>query len=272
MPATEDRALVLQLVPYGDHDAVVTLLSHGHGRLACFARGARRTRPRFGDALQPFTLLEAEWRTRRTGSLAALVTADPVRAHRGLRRDLTRLAWAGAGCEAARELCPEGLAVPEILALLLELLHLLDGAAVAPTLWPAFLLQLVTHGGFAPELDRCVACGRAAPPGLPVVVYAERGGVVCRSCRLGMAGGRRLEAPQVQLLRYLRVTPLGELGDPESAAGDDVPRGAREDIEVLALWLERTLELQTGRPLRSLVLLRPEVAPRPAPGAGSGPG
>ncbi len=272
MPSVEDEALVLRQIPYGDHDAIVSLLSGGHGRVDCFARGARRRRPRWGAALEPFTLIEATWRTARGDGLARLQGAEPVRVHHSVRRDLNRLTWASAACEAIGQLCPEGLPAPEVFALILTLLKRLSGAAVPADVWPAFLLQLMTVEGFAPELSCCVACGRSAPDGRPVVVLADRGGVVCRSCRLGLPGGLRLEAFQVEALRRLARTHLSDLG-PEGPAGPGAaPAPATsEDAEVLARWLERTLELHTGRPLRSLDLLRPvrrtPEAPRPLSGA-----
>jgi DNA repair protein RecO (recombination protein O) len=46
----------------------------------------------------------------------------------------------------------------------------------------AATLRLLALGGFAPQLEACVACGAASDPGTGVLFSPEGGGVACRSC------------------------------------------------------------------------------------------
>jgi DNA repair protein RecO (recombination protein O) len=101
-------AVVLGTVDYGESDRVVVLLTRERGKLSAFARGARASRKRFGGALQPFTLLDAEVRERAGSDLLGLDAVDVVQAFGGIRTDLARIACAGYACELARELVRDG--------------------------------------------------------------------------------------------------------------------------------------------------------------------
>ena len=46
-------AIILHHTDYGEADRIVTFLTPDHGRLKGFARAARKSRKRFGAALEP---------------------------------------------------------------------------------------------------------------------------------------------------------------------------------------------------------------------------
>jgi len=83
----------------------------------------------------------------------------------------------------------------------LELLDALDAEATpephrAKALLAVAGLRLLTSVGYALDLERCVVCHRACPPGVPAFVQASRGGIVCQSC----GGGGRLLDPRAREL------------------------------------------------------------------------
>src|SRR5262249_59649646 len=78
------EAILLGAVAYGDADRVVTLMTRSHGKVGAMARGARKSRNRFGGALGPFVVGEAMLRERRGADLMLL---DSFHA----RRDFSRL-------------------------------------------------------------------------------------------------------------------------------------------------------------------------------------
>lgn len=47
------EAIVLRLLDYGESDRIVTFYTAGFGKLRGIARGARRSRKRFANALEP---------------------------------------------------------------------------------------------------------------------------------------------------------------------------------------------------------------------------
>src|SRR5262245_38091169 len=104
MESLKLTAIVLRAVDYGESDRVITLLSRERGKVSAFARGARASRRRFGGALEPFTLVRAEVRSRSGSDLLGLDSVSALRAFGGIRGDLARIACAGYAAELAREL------------------------------------------------------------------------------------------------------------------------------------------------------------------------
>jgi DNA repair protein RecO (recombination protein O) len=199
MPLTISSAIVLRHVDYGEADRIVTLLTPDHGRLKGFARGARKSRKRFGAALEPFTEVLLHWAERGGGDLVSVREAELVDLHLGLRRDLETLALAGYGCELVEALYDEAVGFAEAFGLLRAFLGHLDchgGSAEAKLLME---LRLLALAGIVPHLQHCAECHGALADG-PVGFQAERGGSLCAEC-----GGERVA------LKVDRLT-LGSLG------------------------------------------------------------
>ncbi len=181
--------VVLRAVDYGEADRVVTLLTRERGKVSAFARGARASRRRFGGALEPFTLLTAEARERAGSDLLGLDTVAVVRGFPALRADLARIACAGYAAELARELVRDHEPHPELLALLLEYLALLEAAPARPAGLRAFELGALRAAGLMPRLDRCARCGGALEVGAAVRFDPGQGGALCGGCGQAAAPG-----------------------------------------------------------------------------------
>jgi len=70
------RGLVLNRYEVGESDLLLVLLSPTLGRFSALAKGARRSRKRFVNVLEPFTLLRAHLRGGRKGLAPFLDQAD----------------------------------------------------------------------------------------------------------------------------------------------------------------------------------------------------
>ena len=64
-------AVVVRVVDYGEADRVVTLISRDRGKLSAMARGARRSRRRFGAGLALFSVGRASLKERPGADLDA---------------------------------------------------------------------------------------------------------------------------------------------------------------------------------------------------------
>ncbi len=111
------EALVLRYTDYGEADRILTLLTLEQGVQKGFARGARKSRKRFGATLEPFTKAVFQWRDGR-GDLWLLQEADLIEAHFGLRQDISRLSLASYGVELVELLLREGEPQREVYELL----------------------------------------------------------------------------------------------------------------------------------------------------------
>jgi DNA repair protein RecO (recombination protein O) len=182
-------ALLLRSVDYGEADRVLTLLTRRFGKVACIARGARRSKKRFGGVLQPFTLLRAAIEPRQSG-MPMLQAAEIGRHHPRIVSDLDRVSAGYAALELVRELSADHEADDAIFDLALELLAALDAESCRPAaLLVCFEARLLAIAGFAPMLDACGHCGKQASAGQRARFDAANGHLVCGACG-GAAIGR----------------------------------------------------------------------------------
>ncbi|HJZ86316.1 MAG TPA: DNA repair protein RecO [Polyangia bacterium] len=238
----ETQAVVVRVVDYGEADRILTLLTRNHGKLGVIARGARRSRRRFGPSLGLFAVGAATVRERRGAELALLTGWAPLSDPQGLASDVARMAHAGYVCEAARELSAARHADPEVFDLVVETLGVLaaaDRPARAETL-RIFEIRLLDALGFGPVLDRCVACGATELPGGPYVFDLGSGGIVCGHCH--GVGPELPEAARRALLEARTLTPAGGAALVLDA---NINAACREALGAAILH-------HLGRPLRSL--------------------
>jgi DNA repair protein RecO (recombination protein O) len=176
------QAFLLRSVDYADADRIVTLLTSSFGKLSCIARNARRSRKRFGGALEPLALLDVELRQGQ-GQLATLLSAHVARAFPRILAELPRMSAGFAALELLRELSAEHQPDPGVFATALELLGALDAAQVAPEqLLLCFEVRLLGQLGFAPRLDQCGQCGKRPRDGQAVLFDPRLGHLSCRGC------------------------------------------------------------------------------------------
>jgi len=148
-------AIVLRTVDYGESDRVVTLLSREEGKLSAIARGARKSKRRFGAALSLFGVGEARLSERAGAELATLESFSSARGFPGLYADVAKVAHGSYACELVRELSPPRHAEPALFDLLLGFLALLDeGEARAETL-RVLELHALDAVGLRPDFDQC---------------------------------------------------------------------------------------------------------------------
>jgi recombinational DNA repair protein (RecF pathway) len=185
--------------------------------------------------------------------------ADVERQWPELRRDVVRMAYAGAVLELTDALVSEREPDPGLFDLLE---NSLDRTAAAPpssldvVLW-SFELSLASALGYAPELARCVVCG--GPADGRVSFAARRGGIVCGDCLGEEPGARPLSDSAAKLLASM--SPSGGETPPEPGSGTpaapstvipapqtaDIPTAVRDEISETLMGF---LEEHAGRELR----------------------
>ena len=192
-------------VDYGEADRIVTLLTPERGLLKGFARAARKSKKRFGGALEPFNRIGVQWRSGR-GDLCLLQNAELLDARAGLRTDLQSFALACYGVELVEMLLHEGQAHPEIYQLLYSFLDFLERHGDPSVARILLELRLVQQLGYIPHLLHCSECFLVFGTQERVAFSTTRGGSLCQSCAgdealiwlsLGTLGSlsRSLQAP-----------------------------------------------------------------------------
>jgi DNA repair protein RecO (recombination protein O) len=171
-------AVVLRVTPYGETSKIVRLLTRELGLQSAIAKGARRGKAGTGPRLDLFAEGVATLHTRGTRELNPISAFELISSHSGLAREVRLYAAASALVELALRCASEG-PHSDIYDALTAGLGALEAAqpqdADATAL--AACWGLVVALGFAPAVDRCVACG--APVAGAATFSAGLGGVLC---------------------------------------------------------------------------------------------
>jgi DNA repair protein RecO (recombination protein O) len=208
--SVKTEAIVLRSIRYAEADRILHLYTPNMGRVGAIAKGARRSKSRFGARLEPFMQIDAVLYESR-GELLTVTAADTVDARPGLRDSAERLDAAARACDAVARLFETDDPHPEVYSLLANELTLLAEASAAGVRANAlsFRLKLLLAAGIVPQLGSCASCGeREHLTGFS----AAAGGVVCSSCESG-------SFPLGEEAYSFMVTALGKsLADPPAAS------------------------------------------------------
>lgn len=159
MPLRESEAIVLRTYPFREADLLVTLFTRAEGKVRGVARSAKKSKRRFGGALEPLTYVRAFYDVREGQELSRLDACEVMESPLASEVSYARAVALGHIAELLDELLPDHEANDAIFRLTLSVLHTLDGSAIwmPITYFELWLTRLV---GFLPELTECVACGR----------------------------------------------------------------------------------------------------------------
>jgi DNA repair protein RecO (recombination protein O) len=174
------EAIVLRSIRYGEADRILHLYTPGYGRLSAIAKGARRSRSRFGARLEPFFHVRAMLHEGRS-DLLTVTGVDTITVHAAVRDHAVTLDAASRACDAVSRLFETSDPHPDVFRLLANELALLqaDVAHARPGTGLAFRLKLLLAAGIVPQLAACAVCGETDHlQGFS----GAAGGVVCCAC------------------------------------------------------------------------------------------
>ncbi len=200
------EALILHQNTVGEKDLLLVLLSPELGRLSALAKGARRSKRRFVNTLEPFSYIRAHLRGGKAGLPPFLDQADLLEPFEPLRLDVKRYLFASYFAELVECFFRPGTGQEAFVCLKGAWQSL---ASMGPSLLlkMALELRLLTLSGFAPELRRCVRC--EAEVKAPFFFSPLDGGLVCLSCH--REGDLRLSGAALAALRHLGRTSFETL-------------------------------------------------------------
>jgi len=159
MALRESEAIVLRTYPLREADLLVTLFTRAEGKVHGVARSAKKSKRRFGGALEPLTYVRAFYDVRERRELARLDSCEVLDSPLASEVSYARAVGLGHIAELLDELLPDHEANDAIFRLTLSVLNVLTG----PDIWMPvtyFDLWLTRLVGFLPELTECVVCGR----------------------------------------------------------------------------------------------------------------
>src|SRR5450631_771612 len=233
MSLRESEAIVLRSYPLREADLLVTLFTRVEGKVRGVARSAKKSKRRFGGALEPLTYVRAFYDVKEGQELARLDSCEVLESPMASEVSYARAVALGHIAELLDELLPDREANDAIFRLTLSVLHVLSG----PDIWMPvtyFELWLTRLVGFLPELTECTVCGRSLN-GSRAYFHALADGLVCpddkRLASSEISGESRTLA--AQMFR----SPV------ESFAGMPWPKAQVADVRKLLIpLLQRHLE------------------------------
>ena len=159
MALHESEAIVLRTYPLREADLLVTLFTRTGGKVHGVARSAKKSKRRFGGALEPLTYVRAFYDVRERQELVRLDSCDVLESPLAFEVGYARAVALGHIAELLDELLPDHEANDAIFRLTLSVLHVLTGGDIwmPVTYFDLWLTRLV---GFLPELTECIVCGR----------------------------------------------------------------------------------------------------------------
>src|SRR6202012_2628930 len=158
MALKESEAIVLRTYPLRESDLLGTLFPRAEGKVKGVARAAKKSKRRFGGALEALTLVRAYYDDREVQELARLDSCDILESPLSSLVDYPRVVALEHVAETLDELLPDREANDAIFRLTVSVLQQLRAGAIWMPL-TYFQLWLVRLVGFLPELGECLACG-----------------------------------------------------------------------------------------------------------------
>lgn len=157
----QDSGIILSLARHGEHDAVLEVLTAGHGRHRGFVKAGMSRRQK--GNLQPGTRVEAHWYSRLEEALGRF-TVEPFHNPLGLLMgDGRRLAALSAMLAVTAASLPEREPHGRVFVGLVALLDLLEDEASSLVHWGEGLVRLelgiLADLGYGLDLSECAATG-----------------------------------------------------------------------------------------------------------------
>jgi DNA repair protein RecO (recombination protein O) len=241
MPPYKEQGIVLRSMKLGEADKIVTIMTHGSGKVRAVAKGLRKTTSRFGGRLEPCTHVSLML-YRGRGQLDTITQAEIISPHKNLRENLALLAAGETMLEAVDKVAEEHERNVRVTILLLSGMRALDALPAEPAaVTESFMLKLLSLSGFHPALTACAVCGDTDPQ----LFSADQGGAVCARCAEPGAGSVSAAA-----LNFLEALAAADLGAMDAVAMPD-PRVRKESRGLLFGFAEYHFE----RRMKSVPLL-----------------
>jgi DNA repair protein RecO (recombination protein O) len=195
MPLIVTEAIVLHAFDYLETSRVIRLVTREAGVQSVLARGARRSKSRFGAAVDIFAQGTAHFIAHPGRELHTLTSFDVTRSRSELGTGFARFMGAAAIAELALRFGRDE-PLPELYDAVESALDTLAAASDTDAAERALAgaWGLVTALGFTPALESCASCHIDITPDASVTFSAPAGGALCARCAGQGRAGRTLPA------------------------------------------------------------------------------
>lgn len=173
---------ILKSLTYGESDLIVTFYSREFGKIKGIAKGAKRSKKRFANVFEPFSLANVIFSQKNRDALAFIEACDIIDHYAAIRQDLEKTLTASYFIDLTDHFSPEGKHHENLFALLADFLAMLTRESVSDAAIRFFEMRLLKIAGFEPALTACVRCKTPVTNGGTYYFYPKEGGIFCTAC------------------------------------------------------------------------------------------
>jgi len=249
MPLSVTEAIVLHAFDYLESSRIIRLLTREAGVQSVLARGARKSRGRYGSALDLFAEGTAQIYVKPNRELHNLGSFDVSRSRSELAHDIGRFTAASTVAELALRFAGED-AGPLVYDTVADVLDRISRSSPEHTIEDglAGCWRIVSVLGFTPELSSCALCHTPLRDADEATFSHVSGGIICPSCSQLAPTGRKIPAVARAAIRsWLEGAESAHLTEAESRSHQRLLRefvGAHlsddRPLRAFAVWeLER---------------------------------
>jgi DNA repair protein RecO (recombination protein O) len=250
MPLFRTHAIVIRSINYGESDKIVTFFTKDFGKVKGIAKGARRSKKRFQNALGLFSHLRLIFFDREGMGLVRAEGCDLLHSFPRIREDLKKIFYGNYYLELVNEMAGEREANPEAFDLLLSFLLNLEKEELQEETLSMFEIRILSLFGYRPNMKRCDLCKKDWEDFQEVrtVFFSpEKGALVCEGCSKTLNNLISLSLGTARLIERISQMELGKIHRLKFT-----PQALSESRELLPKFIT----YQLGKELRSLRVLK----------------
>jgi len=250
MPLFRTNAIVMRSFHYGESDKIVTFFTEDFGKIKGIAKGARRSKRRFQNALDLFSHLRLMFFDREGMGLVRVEACDIQDSFPKIREHLKKIFFGDYFLELVNEMSGEREVNTEAFHLLLSFLADLEGMEPLEERLRMFEIRMLSVFGYRPSMRRCGLCQKdwEELKEIPLVFFSlEKGALVCENCSKSWDNLVPLSLGTARLIEKVSQTEMVKIHRLKFT-----PQALSESREILP----RFITYQLGKELKSLKALK----------------
>ncbi len=228
---------VLKTTDHGESDKIVTCYSRERGKITGIAKGAKRSKHRFVNKLEPFSKLDLIYSQPRSGTLLFFNEAELIQAFLTLRQFYERYLAASFISELILKFTGENDSDASIFDLLDWAFSSLEQGEKPLQVVALFHVRLMGLTGYQPELHCCSICRRPVEGGQSYRLLPSGGAVTCSICTPRTHSHDDLISVQtlkfLQLAQEVSLNRLNRLQMPSPAIRQSIETLHRFSLHIL---------------------------------------
>jgi DNA repair protein RecO (recombination protein O) len=242
MQTRKTDAVVIHRADFGESDLLVTLYTSDLGKIKGIAKGAKRSKRRFVNNLQPFSYIRILFAEGR-GGLIRVDEADMIQPFFRIGEDISKVLYGSYLLEMIREMTGEKETNAALFDLVVTFLTLFNDFPVREEYLRVFEVRFLDLLGYRPRLAECSICNQQLAEADKAWFSFRHGGAVCQECHVHAQGVVAISGETLQAMREAIAMDVAKI------------EGVRFSPQVLAEGREilpRFVQHQLGKALKSL--------------------